>query len=198
MLPIIPIKLRFILIAVCLIGGTIISFLDGGWAWSWMLLIPGIILLLGYFFFGTLASTSQILQTGDFAAAKAQLQLTKKPEWLISFNKGIYHFLNGTINMQENNLVEAENELKIALESNMPSNDYRAQILLSLMSIASRKNRMPQAKEYMKELKGLKVSDPTLKGIIQDTERQMKMAQGNPQGGGFYQRQQGKGSKRVR
>ena len=187
MMPIIPINIRFAIIAVCLIGGIIISFLDGGWAWSWMLLIPGIILLLGYFFLGTLASTSKKIQEQDFAGAKKQLALTKKPEWLISFNKGIYHFLKGTIALQENNLKDADTELKLALKADLPSADYKAQIYLSLIGIASRKQRLNQAKDYMKELKGIKVSDPTLQGIIADTERQLKMAQGNPRG--IYQQQ---------
>ncbi len=196
-MPIIPVNIRFILITVCLIGGIGLSFVEGGLAWSWMLLVPGIILLFGYFFLGTLASTSKKIQEGDFEGAKAQLALTKKPEWLLSFNKGIYHFLKGSIAMQEKDWKNADVELKKALDSDMPSADYKAQIYLGLLGIASQRRNIKQAKEYLTDLKKLKVSDPNLLAVIQDTENQLKRAQGNPRG--VYPQQGGRrNTRRVR
>lgn len=174
-MPIIPIKLRFLLIAVLLIGGIIVSFMPHGLAWSWLLLIPGIVLLVGYFMFGTLASASKAVQMNDLDKAEAQLKWTWKPNWMLKMNRGVYHFLLGSISMNRGDRAEAETHMQNALDAGMPTGDYTAQIYLFLAQMAATKNKMQLAKNHLKEAKACDVNEPQVKDAIKQLEKQMKM-----------------------
>lgn len=171
---IIPIRLRFALMAVFLLGGVIVSFLPYGLAWSWLLLIPGIILLVGYFLFGTIASASQLLQQGQIDAAEERLKLTYKPEWLLSMNRGTYYFIHGAIETQRKNFEGAEKYMNQALEIGMPTDDFTAQIHLFLAQIAASKNKMNQARNALREAKNLNVTDPQVLAAIKQIETELK------------------------
>ncbi len=174
-MPIIPIKLRFLLIAVLLIGGIIVSFMPYGLAWSWLLLIPGIVLLAGYFMFGTLASASKAVQMNDLDKAEEQLKWTWKPNWMLKMNRGVYHFLLGSISMNRRDMTSAETHMQNALTVGMPTGDYTAQIYLFLAQMAATKNKMQVAKNYIKEAKACDVSEPQVKDAIKQLEKQIKM-----------------------
>lgn len=171
---IIPIRLRFILIAVLLLGGVIVSFLPYGLSWSWLLLIPGLILLAGYIMFGTIASASQLLQTGQIDAAEERLKLTYKPEWLLSMNKGTYYFIHGAIETQRRNFDKAETYMNQALGHGMPTDDFTAQIYLFLAQIAASRNKMNQARNALREVKNLNVTDPQVLGALKQIETELK------------------------
>lgn len=160
--------------AVLLIGGVIVSFLPYGLAWSWIMLIPGIILLVGYILFGTIASASQLLQTGNLDEAEKRLQLTYKPEWLLKMNRGTYYFILGAIETQRRNFDGAEKFMNQALEIGMPSDDFTAQIYLFLAQIAASRNKMNQARNALREAKNLNVSDPQVQGAIKQIETELK------------------------
>lgn len=160
--------------AVLLIGGVIVSFLPYGLAWSWILLIPGIILLVGYFLFGTIASASQILQQGQIDAAEERLKLTYKPEWLLSMNRGTYYFIHGAIETQRRNFDGAEKYMNQALEIGMPTDDFTAQIHLFLAQIAASRNKMNQARNALREAKKLNVTDPQVQAAIKQIETELK------------------------
>lgn len=174
-MPIIPIKLRFLLIAVLLIGGIIVSFMPYGLAWSWLLLIPGIVLLAGYFMFGTLASASKAVQMNDLDKAEEQLKWTWKPNWMLKMNRGVYHFLLGSISMNRRDTASAEIHMQNALNAGMPTGDYTAQIYLFLAQMAATKNKMQLAKNHIKEAKACDVSEPQVKDAIKQLEKQIKM-----------------------
>ncbi len=177
---IIPIRLRFILIAVGIIGGILVSFLPYGLAWSWMLLIPGIILLVGYFLFGTIPSAAQLMQEGRLDESEARLKQTYKPEWLLKMNRGTYYFIHGAIEVQRKNFDNAEMHMNKALETGMPSDDFTAQIYLFLAQIAASKNKMQQARNQIREAKNLNVSDPQVLAAIKQVETELKRI---PKGG---------------
>lgn len=160
--------------AVFLLGGVIVSFLPYGLAWSWLLLIPGIILLVGYFLFGTIASASQLLQQGQIDAAEERLKLTYKPEWLLSMNRGTYYFIHGAIETQRKNFEGAEKYMNQALEIGMPTDDFTAQIHLFLAQIAASKNKMNQARNALREAKNLNVTDPQVLAAIKQIETELK------------------------
>ncbi len=160
--------------AALLIGGIVVSFLPYGLAWSWLLLIPGIILTVGYFLFGTLSSASQKMQIGDYNGAEEQLKWTWKPNWLLKMNRGVFHFLHGTIKMQRRQLDAAEVHMQDALNAGMPSGDYTAQVYLALSNIAASKSKLQVAKKYLKEAKACAITEPMLKNAISDYEKQFK------------------------
>jgi|GEM_PF-1744105 len=171
---IIPIRLRFVLMAVLLLGGVIVSFLPHGLAWSWLLLIPGIILLVGYILFGTITSASQFLQQGKLDEAEERLKLTYKPEWLLKMNRGTYFFILGAIETQRRNFDGAEAYMNQALDIGMPTDDFTAQIYLFLAQISASKNKMNQARTALREAKNLNVSDPQVIGAIKQIESELK------------------------
>ncbi len=191
-MPVIPIKIRFLLIAVLLIGGIVVSFLPYGLAWSWILLIPGIVLLVGYFLFGTLASAARAVERGDLDHAEEQLKWTWKPNWMLKMNRGVYHFLLGSIQMHRKDFNQAEVHMKDALEVGMPTGDYTAQIYLALVQMAANKNKLQLAKNYLKEAKNCQVTEPQITAAIQQIEKQLKMV---PKG---HQRMQMRGNRRPK
>ena len=170
--------------AALLIGGIIVSFLPYGLAWSWLLLIPGIVLTVGYFLFGTLSSASQKMQFGDYKGAEEQLKWTWKPNWMLKMNRGVYHFLLGTIRMQDRQLDAAEVHMQDALEVGMPTGDYTAQVYLALSNIAASKSKLQPAKNYLKQAKECEITEPQLKEAIKQYEKQFKMI---PRGGQRFQ-----------
>jgi len=160
--------------AVLLLGGVIVSFLPHGLAWSWLLLIPGIILLVGYILFGTITSASQFLQQGKLDEAEERLKLTYKPEWLLKMNRGTYFFILGAIETQRRNFDGAEAYMNQALDIGMPTDDFTAQIYLFLAQISASKNKMNQARTALREAKNLNVSDPQVIGAIKQIESELK------------------------
>ena len=196
---IIPIRLRFVLIAVLLITGIAVSFVKYGLAWSWLLLIPGIVLLVGYILFGTIASSSKLLQEGKLDEAEANLKMTFKPNWMLKMNQGTYYFLLGTIYMQRRDMATSETYMHQALAKGMPSDDFTAQVHLFLAQIAASKRKIPQAKHHMREIKQLNVKEQMVLDAIRQVETELKKI---PKGGGFRQQQQqrqmrgGKGKRR--
>jgi len=77
----INIYLRFALMAVLLIGGTVLAFLFGFW-YAFPLLLAGIALLVGYVMLGTVQSAAQIMNATDFEGAEKRLNLTLTPKLL--------------------------------------------------------------------------------------------------------------------
>ena len=172
---IIPVKLRFFLIAVLLIGGIVVSFLPYGLAWSWLLLIPGIVLLVGYFLLGTIGPASKALQKGDLEGAEKQLSYTWKPNWMLKWNRGTFHFIKGSIATQRKDFELAEDHMTQALNIGLPSDDFTAQVYLVLAQIAASKGKRTQAKNYIRSAKKCKVTEPMVVQGIKELEQQLKM-----------------------
>ena len=103
----INIYLRFALIGLFLIGGTIAAFTIGFW-WAFPFILAGIVLIIGYIMLGTVQSAAMMLQTGDFAGAEQRLALTYFPQWLFQTNKAYYYMLKGTLASQEKDYVLAD------------------------------------------------------------------------------------------
>ena len=192
----INIYLRFALMAVCLIGGTILAILVNFW-YALPLLLVGIALTIGYVLLGTVQSAAMIMQTGDFESTEKRLGLILNPNWLYSTNKAYYYMVKGSIAMARKDTEASERYLKMAQEIDIPTDNEKAMLELQLANINATKGRWKQAQIHYRNLKQLKVSEPTIKEQIKEFDKvmqnrgQMKAAARMGHGGGMM-RQGGK------
>lgn len=170
----INIYLRFALIGILLVGGIAVTPF-WGFAWSWMPILAGLILLGGYIFLGTIQSAAKLMQENtDFISAEKRLNLTLKPNWLYSTNRAYYYLMKGTIAQGLNKTDEAEVWLKKAQAIELPSDNEKAAVQLQMAGIAAQKERWNQVKLYMRNIRELKVTEQNLKDQIKQFERAIK------------------------
>jgi energy-coupling factor transporter transmembrane protein EcfT len=169
----INIYLRFALIAIFLIGGIVATpFL--GFVWSWIPILIGLILLLGYIFLGTIQSAAQLMQGGNLLETEKRLNLTLKPNWLYSTNRAYYYLMKGTVAQGLGNTDEAEGYLKIAESIELSTDNEKAAVQLQMAGIAAQKERWNQVKLYLKNIKKLKITEQNLKDQVKQFERAVK------------------------
>jgi hypothetical protein len=172
---IINIYLRFALIALGIIGGTIMSATMGFW-YGFPFILGGIILLIGYFFLGTVASAGQLVQGQDFVGAENRLKLTFFPKLLYVTNRAMYYIMQGSIATQQKDNNRAEDLFNKALALNLPSDNEKAMVYLQLSNINASKQKWALAKKQMQILKKLKVTQPELKEQISVFEKAMNQS----------------------
>ncbi|HMR88005.1 MAG TPA: hypothetical protein PKD51_07620 [Saprospiraceae bacterium] len=178
----INIYLKFAIIAICLVGGIILSFVLGV-GYTWIFIIIGIIFLISYILLGTVQSASELLQVSDFEGAEKRLNLTFFPKYLYVTNRAFYYILKGSLAAQRKDNTEAEGYFNEALALKLPSDNEKAMVLLQMAGIQANKNNWNGAKNYFYQAKGLKITEPTLKEQFKQFETainnrgQMKVAQ---------------------
>ncbi len=169
----INIYLRFALIALCLVGGTLLAIFNSFW-YALPILLVGIVLLVGYFLLGTVQSAAQLMQTGDLDAAEQRLGMTYMPQWLFVYNRAYYHLLKGTIAMQRNDQDTAE-KLFIQAESlGLPSDNEKGLVAIYLSGINLQRERWTTAENYLKKAKSYNITEPTLSQQVKDIEMALK------------------------
>lgn len=162
---IINIYLRFALIAVGIIGGTIMSTTMGFW-YGFPFILAGIILLAGYFILGTVGSAGQLVQAQDFDGAEKRLKLTYFPKLLYVTNRAMYYIMQGSIATQKKDNNTAEDLFNKALALKLPSDNEKAMVYLQLANINASKQKWALAKKQVQTLKKLKVTQKELKEQI--------------------------------
>lgn len=166
----INIYLRFALIALFLGGGIVLSFIYGFWYASIPILI-GLVLVAGYIFLGTVTSAAELVQKMDFDGAEKRLNMTLKPKWLYSSNKAFYYIMKGTIAINKKETDEGEKWLRKAKEVEVPTDNEKAMVELQLANIAAMKQKWNQAQLHMRNLKGLTITEPSVKEQIKQFEK---------------------------
>ncbi|MFK7807585.1 MAG: hypothetical protein AB8F74_07305 [Saprospiraceae bacterium] len=166
----INIYLRFGLIALCLIGGTALSFAFGFW-YAFPFLLIGLALLIGYFLLGTVQSAAEMVQTMDFAGAEKRLALTYFPNMLYKTNRAFYYMLQGTLAQQNGDDDATEQWLTKAQEMELPTDNETAMVLVQLANLYAKKNKWNKTKAIMVKVKKLKVTEPQLKDQIKQFEK---------------------------
>jgi tetratricopeptide (TPR) repeat protein len=168
----INIYLKFALIAVFLLGGTVLAFLVGFW-YALPLILIGLLFLASYIFLGTIQSAAQMMQTMDLDGCEKRLALTFKPEWLYVTNRAYYYLIRGSVDMQREKSNEAEQWFNKALSLKLPSDNERAMILIQMINIHIQKNRWTQATNTYRELKKLDYSKELFKEQIKMIDQVM-------------------------
>lgn len=169
----INIYLRFALIGLFLIGGILLTIFVGLF-YSWPLLLAGIILLVGYFLFGTIQSAAVLMQSGDMDAAEERLKLTWKPEWLFGPNKAMYYMIKGTMALNRRDIKEGEEWFKKAEGIKMPSDNETAMVQVQLAALNASRRKWNQANIHVKNAKKLNITNAEIKGQLMQVEAMVK------------------------
>jgi tetratricopeptide (TPR) repeat protein len=164
------IYLRFAIIAVCLIGGILLTGAYGFW-YAFPLWLIGLVMLIGYFLLGTIGSAAQIMQTNDFDATERRLNLTVAPRLLYATNRAYFYMMKGSIAQFRGQNDEAERLLNKAQEIKVPTGNEAAMIQLQLANIAAQKNKWNQAKLHLRNAKQADVTQQDIKEQIKQFEK---------------------------
>lgn len=169
----INIYLRLALIAICLIGGTILAIVFGFW-YAFPFLLVGVVLLVGYLLLGTVQSAAQLMQETNFLGAEKRLGLTLTPRLLYKGNRAYFYMLKGSIAMQLKQNELAETHLLRAREIGLPTDNERAMVYLQLANLAALKNNWTAARNLHREAKQCKISEPQLRDQLKQFEKALK------------------------
>lgn len=200
----INIYLKFLLIAVGFIGGAILTTTMGFW-YAFPFWLLGFIMLASYIFLGTVQSSAQLVQDGDFDGAEARLSLTKFPNWLYVTNKAFFYIMRGTIAANKNDSKVAEDYFNTALNLKLPSDNEKAMVLMQLANIKATKGNWTAANNYFKQAKDLNITQSDIKNQLDmfkkamtNNQAQMKTARSMGKQGMRSMRQGGGKGKRRR
>ena len=160
------------LTALFLLGGIALAIGVGFW-YSFPVLLVGLILFAVYILFGSVNSAAKHIQEGDFDAADKKLNLTLKPDWLYVTQRAFYSIMKGSIAMNNKDMDGAERLFDKALNMDLPSDNEKAMVLLQLSNINASKSKWKAAKNYFREAKKLKVTEPQIKEQIGQFEKQL-------------------------
>jgi len=166
----INIYLRFALIAASFIVGMILTFAYGFW-YALPFFLSSIILLVGYFLFGTIQSAGELMQSQQMDEAEARLEMTKFPNLLLPANKAYYYMLQANIAIFRKDNKKAEMLLKKASEIEMPSANESAMIQLQLANMAAQKGSWPEVNQRIQTIKKLTISEPMIKEQVGQLEK---------------------------
>ena len=169
----INIYLKFALIALFLIGGTVLAITISFW-YAFPLLLVGLGLLASYIFLGTVQSAAEFMQNMDFEGCEKRLDLTFKPEWLYVTNKAFFYLIKGSIAMNAKDSDAAEEWFIKAQNLNLPSDNERAMVQLQLANINAMKGKWNAAKLAFRDIKKLKITEGQLKEQISQFEQALK------------------------
>lgn len=168
----INIYVKFLLIALFLGGGIILSFSVSLW-YAIPLILIGLTFLASYIFLGTVQSAAEMMQTGDFEACEKRLNLTLNPKWLYVTNRAFYFIIKGSLALQRKENEKAEELFHTAKNMKLPSDNERAMVLMQLANMAAMKNNWNQAQAYFREIKKLQVTEPMMKEQLAQFEKTM-------------------------
>ncbi len=170
---IINIYLKFALIIGGFVLGAILQTMYGFW-YAFPFWLLGFVMLASYIFLGTVASTAQLIQDGDFVGARKRLGLTKFPKFLYVTNKAFYWIMNGTLTSQEGDSKKAEEHFNQALSLKLPTENEKAMVLMQLANIKAQKGNWTAAKNYFKEAKALNITQSDIKNQLDYFEKALK------------------------
>lgn len=196
----INIYLRFALIAVGIIGGTVLSVLWGFW-YGFPFILAGVVLLVGYLVLGTVQSAAMLMQEGDMLKTEKRLALTLTPKLLYVSNRAYYYMIKGSMALANKDTDSGERWLKKAQEVKVPTDNEKAMIEIQLANIQASKGKAKQAQIHLRNAKALKVTEPTIKDQMKQLEQSIKgmgaMGARNQMGGrGSAMMRQGKSKRR--
>jgi len=200
----INIYLKFFLIVAGFALGAILTSTMGFW-YAFPFWLLGFIMLASYIFLGTVMSSAQLIQDGDFDGAQARLGLTKWPQWLYVTNRAFYYIMSGTIAANKNDNKLAEEHFNTALSLKLPSENEKAMVLMQLANLKASKGNMTAASNYFRQAKSLNVTQSDIKSqldyfdkALANNKAQMKTARSMGKQGMNMMRQGGGKGKRRR
>lgn len=166
----INIYLRFFLL-VLTIGLSIFLQIQFGFWYAFVFYLLFVFLLVGYFLLGTIQSAALKMQTMDFDAAENRLRLTFFPRMLYPANRAYFYMIKGTIALHKKDNDSAEMWLEKSQQIGLASDNEKAMVLLQLANLHASRNKWPLASQMMKQMKELKITEPTIKEQVKQFEK---------------------------
>ena len=169
----INIYLKFALIALLLIEGTVLAFLFGFW-YAFPLIIIGLGLVASYIFLGTVQSAAVLMEQMDFERTERRLSLTIKPNWLYKTNRAYFYLIKGNVAANTKDMVAAEQHFLMAQKLELPSDNEKAMVCLQLSNIAASKGNWQGAQLEFRKVQKMKITDPNLRDQIKQFDKSFK------------------------
>ena len=169
----INIYLKFAIMALCFIGGIVLT-ITNGFGYSWIFLLIGIIFLVSYLLLGTVQSAAQLVQEMKFIDADKRLGLTFFPKLLFRPNRAAFYMIKGTLaaNLKNNDL--AEQHFLQAKEIGIEGDNEKAMVGLQLANLSASRNKWTAAMNQYKEIKKLNITEPMMKEQMAQFEKVLK------------------------
>lgn len=169
----INIYLRFALIALGIIGGTVLSAVWGFW-YGFPFILVGLVLLAGYIALGTIQSAAELMQLGDLDKTEQRLNMTLMPKWLYVSQRAYFYMLKGSIALSRKEMDEGEEWLRKAQSVKVPTDNEKGMIEIQLASIHANKGKRKQAQMHLRNAKQLNITEPTIKDQLKQLEQGLK------------------------
>lgn len=122
-------------------------------------------LLWDYLKRGTVPLSLRKLRKNEYSAAEKILNFTTYPNRLLKNEKIYYKFIKGFVEREKDNFEQAEKYLLEVKNSPLKNENDRAMVLLALADIELIKGNKPQAKEWVLQMKNLKVSPALMPSV---------------------------------
>lgn len=132
---------------------SIYQFIDGEIGNGIFVLLISLIVLITVWLNEMMIFTFLAVRKGDFAKARKRLDMMNKPEWLITFQRAYWYYLDGMIKSQSGELTKAETSFKRAIKLGLYMSHDKAMAKLSLAGIAASKRRKREALNWLNEAK---------------------------------------------
>jgi tetratricopeptide (TPR) repeat protein len=147
-------------IAVVLMGlGFWLGFgVHGGWWTAWIPILISILMIVAYIMVGPMMQIQGYMERGDMEGAKKLLDKVKYPQLLYKPIRSSYYMLKANFSSMNEDLDQAEADLKKGLAAGMPEKEYEGTAYLQLGSIAYKKGNTKEAMENLR--KALKIGLP--------------------------------------
>lgn len=114
------------------------------------LLLVGVILIFGHFFFGPLRLIQTYMEEGDMDGAEKVLNSVKFPNLLYKPIRSVYYTLKGNIAMMKQDFAGAEISMKKGLDLGMPMKEAEGASMLQMGMLMMQKNDLKQAESYIR------------------------------------------------
>lgn len=146
--------------------------LKGQYPYGMGLLMGFALLVWGYYRNGSVYLAYRRLRQEKYKKAEKLLNEVAKPNWLGRVVQGYYYLSLGHIAFHEERYTEAQMHFKTAYELRPPNGNDRALILLNLAQLANIQGDKKQARHYLKEAEGERMS-PELAQAMADYRKKV-------------------------
>ncbi|MEM6343011.1 MAG: tetratricopeptide repeat protein [Bacteroidota bacterium] len=147
--------------------------LKGQYPYGLGLLMGVGLLVWGYFRNGSVYLAYRRLRQEKYEKAEKLLDEVNRPNWLSRVVQGYYYLSRGHIAFHEGRYPEAQMHFETAHELRPPNGNDRALILLNLAQLANIQGNKKQARHYLREAEGERMT-PELAQAMADYKKKLK------------------------
>ena len=155
---------RFILLLICGLLAVLFAYL-GSIPLIILCSVFSIFLLWGYYKRGTVSLALSKLRKNEYVAAEKIIALTTSPDKLSRSQKGYYYFIKAFAEREKDNYSGAESLFLRALAEGLKTEHDKAMSLLALADMEMIKGNKDVARDYLSQMKNLKVQPSLMPSI---------------------------------